>query len=205
MGVSRRALIASMAGLFALGFLAFAVSASGHGSDGRNGGGTIFRFTLTPSLHTDPAIHGVAPGGLDWALAEGLARLGRQGAQVEEDEGDGDHGDQGHEHRGGRQGERGERHESLRLQLSPLMLRLRVEQLVLRGTSSPGPVTTIKASIFCGSDTAPAFLSPSAPLSAHGNASLKVPVSLSKCLAPVVLVHPNGDTTHYIAVSGFGN
>ena len=205
MGISRRALIASMAGLFALGSLVFTVSASGHGRDGGRGGETIFRSTLTPSLHTDPAIHGVAPSGLDWALAEGRARLERDEAQVEEDEGDGDRAENGHERGRRGQDERGERNRSLRLQLAPSVLRLRVERLVLRGTSSPHPVTSIKASIFCRSDTAPAFLSPSAPLSARGNARLEVPVSLSKCLAPLVLVHPNGDTTHYIAVSGFGN
>ena len=30
--------------------------------------------------------------------------------------------------------------------------------------------------------------------------SFKVPAS---CLAPVILVHPNGDLTHYIAVDGW--
>ncbi len=62
-----------------------------------------------------------------------------------------------------------------------------------------------QASVFCGSNTTPAFLSQSVPLSAAGDALVVASTSLSRCLAPVVLVHPNGDTTHYIAVSGFGN
>jgi len=82
---------------------------------------------------------------------------------------------------------------------------VRLERLVLRGTSTPGPVTSVRASIFCGSGLSPAFLSRSVPLSRAGDARLEAAVALAKCLAPVVLVHPNGDTTRYIAVSGFGN
>jgi hypothetical protein len=42
------------------------------------------------------------------------------------------------------------------------------------------------------------------PISRRGNARIKdrsfnVP---DTCLAPVILVHPNGDTTHYIALDG---
>lgn len=174
-------LVGSMIASLAIGSLAFAVGASGHDRQGGRGG-AIFRVMLTPSLHTDPAIHGVAPGGRDWALAQGRARL------------EGERADRRHDSS-----------RSTRARLSALELRVQVEGLVLRGTRNPGLVTSIKASIFCGSDTAPAFLSRSASLSARGDAELDARVSLRKCLAPVVLVHPNGDETHYIAVSGFGN
>jgi hypothetical protein len=89
-------------------------------------------------------------------------------------------------------------------------LELRVRGLVIpapTGTGTPGPVTTITASLYCGadSDTTAADTSKSVPLSQSGNAriedrSFNVPAT---CLAPVILVHPNGDAAHYIAVDGW--
>jgi hypothetical protein len=89
-------------------------------------------------------------------------------------------------------------------------LELRVRGLVIpapSGNGTPGPVTTINASLYCGADTdkAAADTSDTVPLDSHGNARIKdksfnVP---STCLAPVILVHPNGDLTHYIAVDGW--
>ena len=89
-------------------------------------------------------------------------------------------------------------------------LDLHVKGLVIPvapGNGTPGPVTTISASLFCGADssTAAADTSQSVPISRSGNArirdrSFNVPAT---CLAPVVLVHPNGDTAHYIAVDGW--
>jgi hypothetical protein len=88
-------------------------------------------------------------------------------------------------------------------------LRLRVEGLVIPvapGNGTPGPVITISASLYCGADTdtAAADTTEKVPISREGDArirdkSFNVPAT---CLAPVILVHPNGDTTHYIAVDG---
>ena len=68
-------------------------------------------------------------------------------------------------------------------------------------------VSTISASLYCGADadTAAADTTQQVPLSRKGDArihdtSFNVP---STCLAPVILVHPNGDITHYIAVDGW--
>jgi hypothetical protein len=89
-------------------------------------------------------------------------------------------------------------------------LELRVRGLVIPvapGNGTPGPVMTISASLFCGADseTAPADTTQSVPIDRNGNAriedrSFTVPPT---CLAPLILVHPNGDVTHYIAVSGW--
>src|SRR4051794_35903324 len=88
-------------------------------------------------------------------------------------------------------------------------LELRVRGLVIPtapGNGTPGPVKTISASLYCGADadTAPADTTGQVPISRRGDARIKdrsfdVP---DTCLAPVILVHPNGDTTHYIAVDG---
>jgi hypothetical protein len=88
-------------------------------------------------------------------------------------------------------------------------LELRVRGLVIPGApgnGTPGPVTTVSASLYCGADadTAPADTTASVPISRSGNARIRdrsfdVP---DTCLAPVILVHPNGDATHYIAVDG---
>lgn len=207
MRLARAVLILSVTALLAVAALTFAVAASGHEGDGRREGQAVMRSTLTPSLHTDPVIHGVAPGGVDWALAEGRARieLGQvdQALARADDEHD-DHGDD-HGHHRGHRGDRGHKGDERRLVAPFLRLHLRVEGLVIRGTAGPGPVSSIGVSIFCGSDTASAFRSQQVPLSARGDAHLDASTSLAKCLAPVVLVHPNGDPTHYIAVSGFGN
>jgi hypothetical protein len=75
------------------------------------------------------------------------------------------------------------------------------------GDGTTGPVHSVSASLYCGADseTAAADTTPSVPISARGNArirdrSFNVPAT---CLAPIVLVHPNGDATKYIAVSGW--
>ena len=88
-------------------------------------------------------------------------------------------------------------------------LELRVRGLVIPnppGNGTPGPVTTISASLYCGGDsgTTAADTTPQSPINARGDArirdrSFNVP---DTCLAPVILVHPNGDAAHYIAVEG---
>jgi hypothetical protein len=83
---------------------------------------------------------------------------------------------------------------------------LRVKGLVLTSTGTTGTVTTITASFFCAPDsnTVAAFVAGPVPLAADGDARIHQNVTVpARCLAPVVLVHPNGGGTRYIAVSGF--
>jgi hypothetical protein len=89
-------------------------------------------------------------------------------------------------------------------------LELRVRGLVIPtapANGTPGPVNTVSASLYCGADSeaVAADTTRQVPISRDGNARIRdrsfaVPAS---CLAPIVLVHPNGDTTHYIAVDGW--
>jgi hypothetical protein len=85
-------------------------------------------------------------------------------------------------------------------------LDLRVQGLLIPGLGT-GPVKTISASLYCGADTAKAAVSttPQVALSGKGDAMIhdmafKVP---SACLAPMIMVHPNGQMTSYIAASGW--
>jgi hypothetical protein len=88
-------------------------------------------------------------------------------------------------------------------------LRVRLRGLVIpapSGDGTPGTVTTVSASLFCGDDTTPVGTTPASPLSKQGNARIAGTLTLpAKCLGPVVLVHPNGNTTRYIAADGFGS
>ena len=89
-------------------------------------------------------------------------------------------------------------------------LDLRVRGLVIRlrpETTPPGPVTTISTSLYCGSDmdTTAAATTGQVPINRHGDARIRdnsfdVP---STCLAPVVLVNPNGIASLYIALDGW--
>jgi len=89
-------------------------------------------------------------------------------------------------------------------------LELRVRGLVIPnppGDNTPGPVTTITASLYCGADTdtSAADTTDPEPIDSDGDARIKdrsfnVPAT---CLAPIVLVHPNGNPAAYIAVSGW--
>src|SRR4051794_31678225 len=89
-------------------------------------------------------------------------------------------------------------------------LELQVRGLVIPnppGNGTPGPVTTISASLYCGADsnTTAADTTPQVPIDSRGNARIRdrsfaLP---DTCLAPVILVHPNGDAAHYIAVEGW--
>ncbi len=83
---------------------------------------------------------------------------------------------------------------------------LHLKGLVLTSTGTPGPVATVSASLFCGADatTAAAATTGQVPLSSAGDAHIKAKLSLPPtCLAPIVLVHPNGEVTVYIAVTGW--
>jgi hypothetical protein len=86
-------------------------------------------------------------------------------------------------------------------------LDLRVKGLVIPALGTPGSVTTISASLYCdaNSSTTAADTTQQVPISRKGDArirdkSFSVP---STCLVPVILVHPNGLTTLYIALDGW--
>jgi hypothetical protein len=86
-------------------------------------------------------------------------------------------------------------------------LDLRVKGLVIPALGTAGPVTTISASLYCGADsnTSAADTTHQVSISRQGDARIhdatfKVP---SACLAPVILVHPNGLTNLYIALDGW--
>jgi hypothetical protein len=83
--------------------------------------------------------------------------------------------------------------------------KLRVRGLVVAGTDNPDGVTSITASLFCAPDSsAAAFTVGPVPLSSDGDARIRQHVTVpARCLAPVVLVHPNGNGARYIAASGF--
>jgi hypothetical protein len=96
------------------------------------------------------------------------------------------------------------------VEVSGHRLDLRVKGLVIPappGDNTPGPVTTIGASLYCGadSDTMAAETTGQVSINRKGDArirdnSFEVP---STCLAPVILVQPNGSTTAYIALDGW--
>jgi hypothetical protein len=82
----------------------------------------------------------------------------------------------------------------------------RIRNLIVAGTDNADGVTSIRVSLFCAPDTntTPAFTTDPAPLSPQGEARFRQTVAVpSRCLAPVLLVHPNGNLTRYIAASGF--
>jgi hypothetical protein len=82
---------------------------------------------------------------------------------------------------------------------------VRIRGLVIPTMGNPGPVTSLTFSLYCAPDSSgPAFTTGSTPLSSHGNARLREHVTApARCLAPVILAHPNGGATAYIAASGF--
>ena len=88
-------------------------------------------------------------------------------------------------------------------------LDLQVTGLVIPSMGTPGPVTKISASLYCGanSNRTAADTTRQVPLSREGDASIddssfRVPAT---CLAPVILVHPNvtGGMRLYIALDGW--
>jgi hypothetical protein len=87
-------------------------------------------------------------------------------------------------------------------------LRVVVRGLVIpppAGTNTPGPVATVFASLYCDGSSTPVGSTPQVPLSTAGDAAMKATLTLpAKCLAPLVLVHPNGNGGAYIAASGIG-
>ena len=82
-----------------------------------------------------------------------------------------------------------------------------VNGLIIPSTGNAGPVKTVTASLYCGEETTTEALATTAkvPLSSSGKAriieaGLKLP---SACLAPVILIHPNGEAGAYIAAEGW--
>ena len=82
---------------------------------------------------------------------------------------------------------------------------VRIRGLVIAGTNNPGPVTTVTVSLYCAPDASGAvFTTTPEPLSSHGDARIRQHVTVPpRCLAPVVLVHPNGGAGAYIMATGF--
>jgi hypothetical protein len=87
-------------------------------------------------------------------------------------------------------------------------LRVRISGLVIPTAPSngtPGPVLTVSASLYCGAATTATGTTPSVPISREGDADVTAHLSVpAKCLAPSVLIHPNGAGAVYIAANGFG-
>lgn len=75
----------SVLAMLVFGSLAFAMTAvADHGHHGDRGrheghGAKVVRSSLAPSVPTDPAFHGVTPGGAPWRLDRGAVRIDRSG------------------------------------------------------------------------------------------------------------------------------
>jgi len=88
-------------------------------------------------------------------------------------------------------------------------IRVSIRGLVIpiaHGTFPAGtalPVTTVSASLYCAPGAA-AATTMTVPLTSTGDATIVDTITLpATCLAPVVLVHPNGGGTAYIAATGW--
>jgi len=79
-----------------------------------------------------------------------------------------------------------------------------IRGLIIPELGTPGPVTTVEASVYCANETTAAATTQSVSISAGGNARIVARVTLpSLCLSPAVLINPNGAGSVYIATSGF--
>lgn len=80
-------------------------------------------------------------------------------------------------------------------------LRLSVKGLVIPASGTTGPVQTVTASLACADGST--SQTDSVPISTAGDATIDTTITLpSTCLAPIVLVNPNGIAGLYIAVTG---
>jgi hypothetical protein len=76
---------------------------------------------------------------------------------------------------------------------------------VAPGNGTPGPVRMVSASLYCGASSTAVGTTAVSPITTTGDARIRGQFTLhAKCLAPTVLIHPNGVNTTYIAASGFG-
>jgi hypothetical protein len=81
-----------------------------------------------------------------------------------------------------------------------------INGLIIPELGTPGPVTSVDASLYCGNETTAAATTATVPLSEKGNAVIATKVSLPKnCQAPVVLINPLGISSIYIATGGFSS
>jgi hypothetical protein len=85
-------------------------------------------------------------------------------------------------------------------------LKVAVAGLIIPELGTPGPVTSIDASVYCGNETTPAVTTGTAPLSVKGDGRIETMVSLpAGCQTPAVLINPLGISSIYIASSGFSS
>ncbi|HTU78796.1 MAG TPA: hypothetical protein VMF09_08565 [Solirubrobacteraceae bacterium] len=83
-------------------------------------------------------------------------------------------------------------------------LEVRVAGLIIPEVGTRGQVTSVDASLYCAHDQRPVETTELVPLSKRGMATIEEPVELPVlCLDPAVLIHPLGNTTIYIASSGW--
>ena len=81
-----------------------------------------------------------------------------------------------------------------------------INGLIIPELGTPGPVTSVDASLYCGTETTAAATTATVPLSEKGDALIATKVTLPKsCLAPVVLINPLGISSIYIATGGFSS
>jgi hypothetical protein len=79
-------------------------------------------------------------------------------------------------------------------------VRLRMEGLLIPGVGV-GPVATVAASLYCNGERV--STTPAVPLSKDGDARIRSRFMVpSRCIAPVVMVNPNGNTAVFIAITG---
>ncbi|WP_088289539.1 hypothetical protein [Kineosporia sp. A_224] len=81
------------------------------------------------------------------------------------------------------------------------LLVAKVRGLVIPGNAVPNPVPALAASLVCnGKDGA---LTVAVPFDTAGDADIRATVDVPQpCVAPVVLLHPNGAAGTYIAATG---
>lgn len=73
--------------------------------------------------------------------------------------------------------------------------------LVIPGRVPPNPVPALSASLVCGGVVV--ATTPTVPFSPQGDAKIEAKVTVpQRCIAPAVLLNPNGSTTAYIGVTG---
>ena len=82
-------------------------------------------------------------------------------------------------------------------------VRVRFEGLLIPTTGTTGPVTTVSASLFCGTSTMPVGTTTAVPLSAAGDAEIEARITPppAGCDMPRILINPNGNAAAYIATT----
>ncbi|HEX3318195.1 MAG TPA: hypothetical protein VHR88_09255 [Solirubrobacteraceae bacterium] len=184
MRISKRAVAALVAvGAIAIASMAIAVSASGADpgdQDGDGNGAPLLTATMAPSEPATPSEAAATEPTIHGVVPGGAPWVLQRGDV--QLKGDG----------------------KLNLRLQGLVIP------VAPGNGTPGPVTTINASLYCGADAnhTPAATTRTVPISRSGDARIADTISVPPtCLAPVILVHPNpapdGTSGAYIAVDGW--